>query len=60
MKPGHKNSGKLNAMGRAIIIGPRGGMYVLVSGKRRRPAKGPRKGITRGQALLAYAKKLGA
>lgn len=54
------DTGRLNAMGRMIMRGPRGGLFILLKGQRRNPAKGPRKGITRGEALLAYAKKLGA
>ena len=33
-------TGAKNALGRPIIRGPRGGLYILVNGKRRVPAKG--------------------
>jgi hypothetical protein len=33
-------TGIMNALGREIIQGPRGGKYVLVDGKKRTPAKG--------------------
>jgi hypothetical protein len=32
--------GKMNALGREIMKGPRGGLFVLIAGKRRPPAKG--------------------
>lgn len=41
-------TGAKNALGRAIIRGPRGGLYVLINGKRRLPAKG--------RKLMAYMK----
>jgi hypothetical protein len=33
-------TGIMNALGRQIMQGPRGGQYVLVDGKKRKPAKG--------------------
>lgn len=34
------DTGMRNALNRVIMRGPRGGLFVLVSGKRRAPAKG--------------------
>jgi hypothetical protein len=41
------NTGETNALGRSILRGPRGGLYVLVNGQRRHPAKGRKPGIVR-------------
>jgi hypothetical protein len=51
-------TGIMNALGREIMEGPRGGRYVMVAGKRRKPAVRGRKSPDHGIAKLFSTRRV--